>query len=67
MNPFRFLTIAVAIAPWLAAIALIAYSSGPEPDWPEQYAACRAIHPERYCRLTFMQSTVATEEADGRR
>jgi hypothetical protein len=66
MHPLRFLTIAAAIAPWLAAIAFISYSPKLE-DRPVDYAACQKLHPERYCRLTHMPASFAQEQANGHR
>ncbi len=66
MHPLRFLTIAAAIAPWLAAIAFVAYSPATE-DSPAEYAACIEFHPQKYCRLTHLPATVAQEQARGHR
>jgi hypothetical protein len=62
MHPFRFLTIAAAIAPWLAAIAFVVYS-----PVAADYVSCIKLHPQKYCRLTHLPATVAQEQARGHR
>jgi hypothetical protein len=66
MHPLRFLAIAAAIAPWLAAIAFVVYSPATE-DRPADYVSCTKLHPQKYCRLTHLPATVAQEQARGHR